>query len=283
MYKKGVRSPRPAQILVTILISALCLHSSLAAQPHSSGTGEQVHGAFAVQRARNVFLAAQSTKRYYSPGQFDLRDLPEYVPTVQITGTVRVWTSDMWGNAGFRERLAKAFYRLQPQASLEFVSISPGGAFAGLLTGLADVAIGRRMTWVELLSYQRKFNRDPLVIRGMTGWFVNPPFIIAVNKDNPTASLSLAQLDGIFGAERKGGWRGMTWDPAAQRGSRRTSVSGVRPVCKALGRAGRSRCMAITSRISSRLVSPMMYSPEAASGMSDCNSSRSQPAARESS
>lgn len=206
------------QILFTILISTMCPYSGLAAQPQSSGSAAQVHGAFAVQRARNAFLAAQSTKRYYSPGQFDLRDLPDYVPTVQITGTVRVWASDMWGSPGFRERLAKAFSRLQPRARLQFVSISPGGAFAGLLTGLADVAIGRRMTWVDLLSYQRKFNRDPLVISGMTGWSVNPPFVIAVNKDNPIASLSLAQLDGIFGAERNGGWKGMTWDPAAQRG-----------------------------------------------------------------
>ena len=82
----------------------------------------------------------------------------------------------------------------------------------------ADVAIARRMTWVDLLSYQRKFNRDPVVIKGMTGWFVKMPFVIAVNKANPVAKLTLAQIDGIFGAERDGGWRGATWDPTLARG-----------------------------------------------------------------
>jgi phosphate transport system substrate-binding protein len=47
---------------------------------------------------------------------------------------------------------------------------------------------------------------------------VNPPFVIAVNKDNPIAKLTLAQLDGIFGAERDGGWRGTSWDPSLARG-----------------------------------------------------------------
>lgn len=184
-------------------------------QPAAGGA---VHGALAVQQARNAFLAAQRTKQYYTPGQFDLHDLPAYVPEKRVSGTVRVWAADMWGNSGFQQRLAADFHRAQPGARLQFVSISPGGAYAGLLTGLADIAVGRRMTWVDLLSYERKFDRDPLVIAGMTGWFVNPPFAIAVNEDNPIASLSLAQLDGIFGAERNGDWKGTTWNPTLRRG-----------------------------------------------------------------
>ena len=183
-----------------------------------SATGGAVHGALAVQQARNAFLAAQRTRHYYTPGRFHLRDLPAYVPEKRVSGTVRVWAADMWGNSGFQQRLAADFHRLQPGARLQFVSISPGGAFAGLLTGLADVAVGRRLTWVDLLSYQRKFDRDPLIIAGMTGWFVDPPFAIAVNENNPISSLSLAQLDGIYGAERDGGWKGTTWDPTLRRG-----------------------------------------------------------------
>lgn len=214
MVKLGLARRLPAAFAVLSLFFG-GRGVAAAAQPSAGGA---VHGALAVQQARNAFLAAQRTKRYYEPGQFDLHDLPAYVPEKRVSGTVRVWAADMWGNSGFQQRLAADFHRLQPGARLQFVSISPGGAFAGLLTGLADVAVGRRMTWVDLLSYQRKFDRDPLVIAGMTGWFVNPPFAIAVNRDNPIASLSLAQLDGIFGAERDGGWKGMTWDPALRRG-----------------------------------------------------------------
>jgi phosphate transport system substrate-binding protein len=204
----------PAALAGLMLI--ICLGGAAAAA--QSPPAGAVHGALAVQQARDAFLAAQRTKRYYTPGQFDLHDLPAYVPATRVSGTVRVWASDMWGNSGFQQRLAADFHRLQPGARLQFVGISPGGAFAGLLTGLADVAVGRRMTWVDLLSYQRRYDRDPLIIAGMTGWFVNPPFAIAVNEDNPIASLSLAQLDGIFGAARDGGWKGTTWDPALRRG-----------------------------------------------------------------
>lgn len=203
-------------LIVVLLVT--CPDRSAAAQLRSVTGANQVHGALAVQQARDAALAAQRTRRYYSPGRFNLADLPGYLPKTQITGTVRIWASDMWGDLGFRRRLAAAFHRFQPRARLIFVSTSPGGAFAGLLTGNADIAVGRRMTWVELLTYQRKFDRDPLVIRGMTGWFVNPPFVIAVNRTNPIASLSLAQIDGIFGAQRDGGWRGTTWDPALRRG-----------------------------------------------------------------
>jgi phosphate transport system substrate-binding protein len=210
------RLPGALSLIATLLVT--CPNASAAAQPLSVGGRNQVHSALAVQQARDAALRAQRTRRYYSPGRFDLADLPGYVPRTRITGTVRIWAADMWGNSRFRRRLAAAYHRFQPQARLQFVSISPGGAYAGLLTGNADVAVGRRMTWVELLTYQRKFGRNPLVIRGMTGWFVNPPLLIAVNKTNPIASLSLAQLDGIFGAQRDGGWRGTTWDPALRRG-----------------------------------------------------------------
>ena len=85
--------------------------------------GGAVHGGLAVQQARNAFLAAQRTKRYYTPGRFDLHDLPAYVPEQRVSGTVRVWAADMWGNSGFQQRLAADFHRLQPGARLQFVSI----------------------------------------------------------------------------------------------------------------------------------------------------------------
>ena len=211
---------KPRKIAVPVLAASalLVVGHCLAGNTRPNDSSAVVHDALAVQKARDAFVASQLAKRYYRPGRFNLEDLPRYVPKTRISGTIRVWASDLWGNRGFQRRLAADFHRFQPNARIQYVSISPGGAFAGLLTGLADIAIGRRMAWVELLSYQRKFNHNPLVIHGMTGWAVNPPFIIAVNRENPLESVSLRQLDGIFGAERDGGWRGTTWDPALRRG-----------------------------------------------------------------
>jgi phosphate transport system substrate-binding protein len=163
-------------------------------------------------------VAEQQARHFYIPGQFDLRDLPAYRPETKVTGAIRIWASDLWGNPGFQQRLEAAFRKFHPNARFVYTSISPSGAFAGLLTGQGDVAIARRMTWVDLLSFQRRFDRDPLEIAGMTGWSVNPPFVIAVHKDNPLVSVTLGQLDGIFGAERSGGWRGTSWNPGVARG-----------------------------------------------------------------
>jgi len=182
-----------------------------------------VRDALAVQKARNAFVESQKTKQYYTPGQFDLSGLPAYVPQSRISGPIRIWVSDMWGNPGFQQRLEAAFRKYQPDARFEYTSISPSGAFAGLLTGNADVAVARRMTWVDVLSYERRFDRDPVVIAGMTGWWVDPPFMIAVHKDNPIASLSLDDLDRIFGAERSGGWKGASWHPEVGRGPERNA------------------------------------------------------------
>lgn len=199
-----------------ILIAALC-----ATAVRAQDTTPIVRDALAVQKARNAFVAEQQAKHFYEPGHFNLDDLPRYKPETTITGPIRIWASDLWGNPGFQQRLEAAFRKFHPQARFDYTSISPSGAFAGLLTGGADVAIARRMIWVDLLSFQRRFNRNPIEIAGMTGWSVNPPFAIEVHKDNSIASLSLEQIDGIFGAERSGGWHGTSWDPGVARGPER--------------------------------------------------------------
>jgi phosphate transport system substrate-binding protein len=42
--------------------------------------------------------------------------------------------------------------------------------------------------------------------------------VIVLNKNNPLTRLTVKQLDGIFGAERNGGWVGTTWHPEFARG-----------------------------------------------------------------
>lgn len=214
--KRGRRRIVRKRHCAAALIAAFAATPTLHAQ--TADPRAVVRDALIVQKARNAEVAAAAAKHYYTPGRFDLSELPSYSPKVRIKGPIRLWGADMWGGPGFEQRLEAAFRRFQPEARFQYLSTSPGGAYAGLLTGDADVAIGRRMTWVDLLSFQRRFNRDPLVMAGMTGWHVDPPFVIAVNKDNPVASLTLDQLDGIFGGERSGGWKGTTWDPSAARG-----------------------------------------------------------------
>ncbi len=96
-------------------------------------------------------------------------------------------------------------------------------AIPGLIMGVSDIGpMGRQITFPEMLSFQREFNRMPtgiVVVTGsynVSGW--NPPIGVYLNKNNPISKLSLEQLDGIFGAERSGAWRDLTWDKSLARG-----------------------------------------------------------------
>ena len=70
--------------------------------------------------------------------------------------------------------------------------------------------------------FQRYNDYDPLEISiatgsyDVTGW--QPAFGIVVSKENPLTRITMKQLDGIFGAERTGGWIGTSWHPEFARG-----------------------------------------------------------------
>jgi phosphate transport system substrate-binding protein len=91
-----------------------------------------------------------------------------------------------------------------------------------LVFGVGDIGVGRKITFSELLMFQRYTDRDPLEISIATGSYDvpgwQPGFGIVVNKDNPLNELTMEQLDGIFGSERLGGWEGTSWHPEYARG-----------------------------------------------------------------
>jgi phosphate transport system substrate-binding protein len=182
-------------------------------------TAQGARDSMAVQAARSKSIDQFANKKYYDPRHFDLSDLPSYVPEQKITGPIRIWGSDMFGGVELKRNLQAGFRKYHPDASFEFDLRGPALAFAGLLTEQADLGPSRRITWDALLAFQRLFNHDPLVISGMTGWAVNPPFAIMVNKNNPLRGLTMQQLDGIFGAARNGGWVGTEWHPEFARGA----------------------------------------------------------------
>jgi phosphate transport system substrate-binding protein len=197
--------------MVLVLVFSV-IHST--AQSAEAG----VRDAMAVQAARQKSIEQFGQKKYYDAQHFDLADLPPYVPERKVAGRIRIWGSDLFGGAGLRRNLEAGFRQFHPDVSFEYNLRGPAMAVAGLLTQQADLGPSRRITWDALLAFQRLFNRDPVEVSGMTGWAVNPPFAIMVNKNNPVRGLTMKQLDGIFGAERNGGWVGTTWHPELARG-----------------------------------------------------------------
>ena len=190
---------------------------ALAAASAFPQTGESVE----VQRARSKMIAAKRDKVFYTT-KFNLDDLPEYKPEQKVSGTIRLWGLNYLTDGNLAKYWEEGFRKYHPEIQIEYNTPSALVSVPGLITGLADLGASRPITFDELLTFQRVFNYLPLEIEMVTGSFNvsgwAPALAIFVHKDNPISKLTLKQLDGVFGAERSGGWDGLTWHPEFARG-----------------------------------------------------------------
>lgn len=187
-----------------------------------AGLGAAEQDSVEVQQAREKWVKAKGYKVFYTQ-KFDLSDLPAYVPTAKVTGTIRMWGSNYFTDSPLAGYWAEEFQRYHPEVKFDFHLNTTQHAIPGLIFGMSDIGpMGREITWDELLSFQREHKRLPTGISAVTGSYDvsgwNPAIGIFVHKDNPLARLSLEQLDGIYGAERSGAWRELTWDKSLARG-----------------------------------------------------------------
>ena len=175
-----------------------------------------------LQRARADALKTKGWRQAYTR-HFDLSRLPDYKPTRRLSGVIRQWGSNYLADSPLEGYFEAAFRKYHPGVRFENNLSSTFIAMAGLYTRQADLApMGRKPTWDELQSYQRVFGTLPVEIVMATGSFDVSGWTFAlvpfVNKDNPISRLTVEQLDGIFGAQRDGGWKGNDWDPSVARG-----------------------------------------------------------------
>ena len=117
-----------------------------------------------------------------------------------------------------------SFLKLHP--NIRFGDYFVPSGFSGLIADTADINVMGHTAWrSDLKAFEEVYGYDPLEIMFATGGFNlgkgnSPGVIFFVNKDNPVSGLSLRQLDGIFGAERSGGWKGATWSIEAARSAK---------------------------------------------------------------
>src|SRR6266545_1692548 len=154
-----------------------------------------------------------------------LRDDPEHCHGAVCTG---VWGVIRISGTELTQHLIHLwednFLKLHP--NIRFGDYFVPSGFAGLCTDTADISVLGHTAWrSDLRAFQGVFGYDPLEIMFATGGFNErkgntPGAIIFVNKDNPLSGLTLKQLDGIFGAERTGGWKGTTWTTESARSAK---------------------------------------------------------------
>jgi phosphate transport system substrate-binding protein len=180
-----------------------------------------VRDALAVQRARTEHGKGITDKKFYTR-EWNLDSLAPYVPEQKVSGTIRIWGNDVLTRGRLLEFWVEGFRKFQPDAAIDFHLTSSALALPSLETGVADIGIGRHIMFMELLGFQRTFGCDPVELEALNGAYDvlgwNPAWVIVLNRNNPVGRITVKQLDGIFGAERNGGWVGTTWHPEFARG-----------------------------------------------------------------
>ena len=139
----------------------------------------------------------------------DLGAIPPYKKEINVVGGVRLAGSEL---KGVVEKLVAGFMKLHPEArmSTNFMTSSEG-ALGMMYAGVSDIApMGDDAKISDQMPFFNAKGYVPTEISVATGGYdlrgVLFPWAIFVHKDNPLAKLSMEQLDGIFGAERSGGW-----------------------------------------------------------------------------
>ena len=150
-------------------------------------------------------------------------DTPRYTPTIAVRGSLRVWGTPAMGP--LLQAWEKGFRRYHPDVTfVETLKGSSTGIF-GLAENVADFAVmGRQMYTYESYGIYRRSLHLPVEVAVANGSVDVPrksfALAILVNRSNPLAGISLDQLDGIFGAERTGGWQGLAWAQDAARSAK---------------------------------------------------------------
>jgi phosphate transport system substrate-binding protein len=205
--------------MIRPLVITLIAGSLLAPCVHVQG--QQSTEGLDMQAARAKMMTVRGRKIAYTK-KFDLSGLPKYQPKQKVSGTIRLWGSNYITDGFIGGYWEAAFRKYHPDAKFDFHMKTTLAAVPSLVFGASDVGLGRKITFAELEMFQRYTDRDPIEVEVATGSYDvpgwNPGFGIVVHKDNPLTQLTMKQLDGIFGAERAGGWEGTSWRPQYARG-----------------------------------------------------------------
>lgn len=136
-----------------------------------------------------------------------------YHPEREVSGTIRVWGSlpDGW----LIEHLEAGFRRFQPRVTFSETLHGPESTFAGVYTGVADLAFMAREMRIPMESmafewvHHYKTFEVEIANGGLGSQRPGVSLAVFVHKTNPLQRLTLKQLDGIFGAEHRRGGRNM--------------------------------------------------------------------------
>lgn len=148
--------------------------------------------------------------------QTDGNALQAYEPATSVSGDIRIWGSPV--DAALLRDWSEQFRKFQPQARVQATLYGPESTMAGVYCGVADLAfMAREMRLpVENMAFTWVYRYPPFSVEianaGLTAGRPSANLAVVVNSANPLRHLTLAQLDGVLGAEhRRGGANLRDW------------------------------------------------------------------------
>jgi phosphate transport system substrate-binding protein len=182
---------------------------------------EDAKNAIRAQADRAGVIYKRGKMAHYTRS-FDLSGMPHYEPKAQLTGWIRLHGNNYLSDGMLGELWEKGFAKFQPGLRISWYLPTSALAFAALYYNQADLVMGHRPGFYDLLAYERVMSYDPSEFTVVTGSFDvggwENSITILVNEDNPLKCINMEQLDGIFGSERTGGWAGTNWHTDWARG-----------------------------------------------------------------
>jgi phosphate transport system substrate-binding protein len=153
-------------------------------------------------------------------GAQEVSGLPDYQPHQRISGLIRSTGNGQMGT--LMKYWEEGFRKFHPEARFADSLKGSASGIYGLEMRTADIAVmGRAINPFERYGTYERSWMYPVEIQVATGSVAtdgkSPALAILVHKDNPLSKLTLRQLDGIFGAQRGGGWKALSWDESAAR------------------------------------------------------------------
>ena len=124
----------------------------------------------------------------------------------ELTGVIRIA-----GNPELASRVTywtNGFQRQHPAVRVKAHLTGSDTGMAALYTGKADLALlGRSPTPIEIQAFEWVYRYQPTQIEVLTGSLDHPgrspALVVFVHRDNPLRSLTLTQLEAIFGTEHR--------------------------------------------------------------------------------
>lgn len=152
----------------------------------------------------------------------DKANLPDYKPQAKVAGMLRIWGEGAM--AAVLKKWQEGFRKYHPDIRFAADLKGSDSGIYGLEMRTADLALmGRAIYPYERYGTYERSWYFPVEIEVATGSVQaegkSPAYAVFVHRDNPLAQLTVKQLDGIFGAQRGGGWKGLSWDLDAARSS----------------------------------------------------------------